>query len=261
VVAILGVLVYMAFLRSCTSDGPGLWLVGALAAPVLALVGGLALACFVKVFGAVFLGAPRSEHATSARESGTAMLAPMAVLAACCVFIGLGPHLVAPVLDSVVRAWPAGPGVPPPLLADAAPLPVLSTVAAVLLLALVLGLALARRARPRPESAAVPTWDCGYAAPSARMQYTSSSFADLLVGMFAAVLGRVRHAPAVTGLFPARAELRSHVPELVLDRAVLPALRLGGRVFAWFRWLQHGASQLYILYVLAALVLLLVVWR
>ena len=27
------------------------------------------------------------------------------------------------------------------------------------------------------------TWDCGYAAPTARMQYSASSFADLLVGL------------------------------------------------------------------------------
>ena len=48
------------------------------AVPALALVGGLAAACFAKVFGTVFLGHPRSEHATTRHEPPASMLAPMA---------------------------------------------------------------------------------------------------------------------------------------------------------------------------------------
>ena len=43
-------------------EGPSL-AGAALAAPALALIGALAVACFVKVYGTVFLGTPRSEHA------------------------------------------------------------------------------------------------------------------------------------------------------------------------------------------------------
>src|SRR5262249_28166456 len=61
--------VYLGLFASVQA-GPGpAWPVAALAAPALALVGALALACFVKVFGAVFLGAGRSEHAGHAHEA------------------------------------------------------------------------------------------------------------------------------------------------------------------------------------------------
>ena len=48
----------------------------------LALIGGLAVACFTKAFGIVFLGEPRSEHVAHAHEAGWTMRLPMLVLAA-----------------------------------------------------------------------------------------------------------------------------------------------------------------------------------
>ncbi len=54
-------------------SGTGAWV--ALAAPVLAATGALAVACFVKVVGIVFLGTPRSAAAGEAHESPRAMLA------------------------------------------------------------------------------------------------------------------------------------------------------------------------------------------
>ena len=38
----------------------------------LALIGGLAAACFTKAFGIVFLGEPRSAHAAGAHEAPSA---------------------------------------------------------------------------------------------------------------------------------------------------------------------------------------------
>src|SRR5207248_1840506 len=151
------------------------------AAPALALVGALALACFVKAFGAVFLGNARSPDALRAHEAPRTMLAPMIVLAALCACIGLAPVLVAPALDSAASVF----GVRAPL-AAAAPLGKI-TLAALLLLAALGVTAAALAARVRGASAAL-TWDCGYATPTARMQYTSSSFAQMLVGIFAFAL-------------------------------------------------------------------------
>ena len=62
----------------------------------LALIGGLAAACFTKAFGIVFLGQPRSAQAQQAHEVGLAMVLPGFVLAAGCALIGLlGARVVA----------------------------------------------------------------------------------------------------------------------------------------------------------------------
>ena len=115
------------------------------------------------------------------------------------------------------------------------------------------------RVRRRPPAPAV-TWDCGYAAPAARMQYTSSSFAELLVGILAWALRPSTDAPRLAGPFPARAAFHSHVPDTVLGRALLPSFSAVGRILGWLRPIQHGNVHLYLLYILGTLVALLL-WR
>ncbi len=243
--------VYLGLFR-VVAEGDGKWWVAtAFAAPALALVGALAVACFVKVVGAMFLGEPRSPDALHAHDAPRAMLWPMIALAACCAAIGLSPALVAPVLDAAAAAW----GVRAPL-ASAAPLGKIALTGALLLGALfVAGTVLALRVRRARHA---PTWDCGYAAPTARMQYTSSSFAQMLVGMFSFALRPDEHLPAVTGPFPAAARYHGEVPDAVLDRVVAPSLRAAGRGFETLRFIQRGNLHAYLAYILLTLVLLLV---
>ena len=102
---------YLGLFRTlgASSAGGVSWAGAAFAAPALALIGALALACFVKAFGAVFLGTPRTERAEAVHESGPLMLGPMTILAACCLLIGLAPLLTAPLLDRGVSAWAPEP--------------------------------------------------------------------------------------------------------------------------------------------------------
>jgi hypothetical protein len=102
-----------------------------------------------------------------------------------------------------------------------------------------------------------PTWGCGYAAPTPRIQYTASSFAQILVGLFSWALLPRKHRPGELGLFPGKSDFHSEVPDTVLDRAVLPAAWGAARVFAWFRLLQQGRIQVSLLFILAALFVLL----
>ncbi|HEX8909777.1 MAG TPA: proton-conducting transporter membrane subunit, partial [Anaeromyxobacteraceae bacterium] len=108
-------LVYLGALRALTTASPLVpW--AALAAPALALVGGLAAACFAKVFGTVFLGTPRSADVPRPHEVARSMLAPAAALAACCVAIGLLPSTLVPSLARAAAVWsrlaPELPGEP-----------------------------------------------------------------------------------------------------------------------------------------------------
>jgi hydrogenase-4 component B len=225
-----------------------------MAAPALALVGALALACFAKAFGAVFLGEPRSGDAARAHEAPRTMLGPMVALAACCFLIGLAPVLVAPALEAAAAAW----GVAGAPLASVAPLGKI-TLAAVLLLA-ALGITAATLMARVRRPAAAPTWDCGYAAPTARMQYTSSSFAQMLVDLFGFALRPREHAPRLAGPFPEPAAYHGDVPDAVLDRILLPFLRAAAGLFESLRFIQRGNVQAYLGYILLTLVLLLV-WK
>ncbi len=251
-------LVYLGLLRAVTSDDPRLWLGAALAAPALALVGALAVACFVKAYGAVFLGAGRSEKVAHAHDPGPCMLVPLSILAGLCALIGCAPFLFAPILEAGI-AGPLGTVSSP--LGELAPLGWV-TLAALLLASAIAGGArwLAATSRREPAGETV-TWDCGYAAPAPSMQYTSSSFADTLVGWFGWALRPESHLPKLADApFPARAAFSSHVGDTVLDRIIVPFCRACAHAMGWFRWLQAGSLHAYLLYILVTLLLLLL-WR
>ena len=85
----------------------GSWLAGALAAPALALVGALAVACFVKVFGAVFLGQARTADAPARARGRTAPCwCRWRSSGRACLFIGLA----APLVVAACSTPPSSPG-------------------------------------------------------------------------------------------------------------------------------------------------------
>ena len=223
--------------------------------PALALIGGLATACFVKAFGVVFLGEPRTKSAEQAHEVGLAMRGSMVAGALACLAIGLWPRGAIQLLSPAAVAL-AGPESAAVL--DFGALDRITLVAAVLV-ALVGGLALLRHILLRRRTVVVAsTWGCGYAAPTARMQYTGASFAEPLLEPFSAVLGGGRkHHDDPQGYFPQRARFSEHVSDSVGERVLLPAVRWFLRLLARIRVIEQGQIHLYIAYVLATIVLLL----
>jgi len=222
----------------------------------LALTGALALACFSKLFGIVFLGTPRDGATEPRPPAASPLLAPQAVLAVACIVIGVAPVCVAPAVARVAGsllpqidagAGPAAPAGVPAALGSTLPL---SGLAAALLL--LLGLAwLARRRvlarRPRRTS---PTWGCAYARASGRMQYTASSYAAPLLAAFGSVSG-IREERT-------RTTFHTRAIEPILDRLGRP---LWSRVVALavrLRPLQAGRMRQYLLYAILCLVGLLV---
>ncbi len=134
------------------------------------------------------------------------------------------------------------------------------TLSRMALLALIAVFALWYRRRlalaPRSETV---TWGCGYQRPAPRIQYSASSFAELLTSLFAFVLKTQNHLPGkMTGLFPGRSRFYSHVPEAVLELVYIPVLKRLYQRFSGVRRLQGGILQQYVLYSLVTLIVLLV---
>ncbi len=244
-------LVFLGLFDATVTHGPTAW-AAIPAAILLGVTGALALACFVKVCGVVFLGAPRSPAASRAHESGPAMRGSMLLLAGGCVVIGLAPVIFWPALDRVLGAWrPAWGGAIPPA-------PLLALGCFHMALAIAAGLAawwLWRRAN-RIALTRVLTWDCGYKAPTARMQYTAGSFAGIITEWFDWILRPVRHDERSVAFFPARAKWTEHTPETVLEHVVAPIGDVAMRLSTAMRRLQHGRVQAYVFYVVIGLAVL-----
>jgi hydrogenase-4 component B len=242
---------------SAVSAGQYAWS-GLTAVAGLSLIGGLAAACFVKAFGIVFLGAGRSPAADQAHEAPPAMRRVLVALALACAAAGLSaPWLVmllAPVVSLLVPG-PTHPEIMPQMVAVLARVS-WSSLALIAGTALVFGLrTLLLRGRDVRREV---TWDCGYAAPSSRMQYTASSFADPIGRMFAPLLRTRTNLHSPRGPFPGEAHLTTETPDLFVRTIFDPALGGLRRLAAAFRNLQQGRTHRCILYIVATLLLLLV---
>jgi hypothetical protein len=139
--------------------------------------------------------------------------------------------------------------------------PTAITMMAALLIAVVVALALVRARLLRGRSVATaPTWGCGYAHPTARMQYSATSFAAPVLAPFVAVLHIRRHGELPAGVFPAPVHYEQHVGDMAGERLLVPAWRRFLHTAGRLRVIQHGRMQLYLVYVLCTLVAL-VVWQ
>jgi hydrogenase-4 component B len=241
-------LVFLGLFDAVSAHGAASW-AAAPAAILLGITGALALACFVKVCGVVFLGLPRSEAALHAHECGWRMRLPMLLLAALCAGIGLAPVLFWPAIAHASAAWQ-------PVWLDTAPPAPLVTLGsfhlALAALATLAVIGLWHRVR-RNGLERAGTWDCGYARPTARMQYTAGSFAGIITGWFTWILRPQRHTHIPKENFPAHGSFVEHTPETVLELVIGPAAAVVMRISAGVRHLQHGRLQAYIFYLLLGL--------
>ena len=178
------------------------------AAAALALTAALGAAVFVRAYGSAFLGRARTRHVRRAHEVGVGMRLAQALLVAACAAAALLPATVVGLFASVTRqltgagldqagsrGWlwltPIAPDV-----ASYAPVPIL-LVLALLGGSLVWAL---RPSRQAPVRRADP-WDCGYAPPTPRMQYSAAGFAQPIRRVFAMVYALDEDTDAATASY------------------------------------------------------------
>jgi hydrogenase-4 component B len=247
---------YLGLFTAAVQSGPLLALLAAAAVGVLAMVGGLAAATFVRAVFAVVLGRARTPNAEHAHESPVSMTAPLGALAVLCALVGLLPWAVTPLLDAAIGCC----GLPDDVtsLGALVPFGVLSAVSIVCTATAAGLLWWLLAAKRRGQAPAVGTWDCGYTDASAgRLQYTAASFAQFAVRILD---WTARESTAIRrpfGLFPApRTFVRRTLEPLLRGRLWPLAHRLADRCQR-VRFLQRGKLQMYLLYILLVLVLLL----
>ena len=252
-------LIYLAAFLAVV-QGQAAW--GSVVIAALALIGGLALACFTKAFGVVFLGEPRGNDAAQAHECGAAMRLSMAVLAAGCLFVGLlGPVVLSSSAGAVgqLAALPSAESFDSWQIAIM-PMYSVSAGAAVLLSLLLLTAVLRAWLLRGREIGRSLTWDCGYVAPGARMQYSASSFAQPITGLFSVFLRTRKRAAGPEGYFPGPATYATETPDVFREGLYRPVFEGALKAALRLRWIQHGRIQFYVLYI-ALTLLFLLVWR
>ena len=239
-------LLYRGLFASIANGGS--WSAG-FALFALALTGGLAGVAFATFYGFIFLGLPRSEAAGTAQEVPAGMGRPMAILAGLCLALSLGGILLLGPLDRVLGVL--APGNPAMLaLGLGAELALFAGLATLLL---VLGAGAWLWLKQSPVSARPGTWDCGYVQPTARMQYSASSFSAGWAVLMPGWKLRVRR---IRELFPRSAALSSGFRDAVGEDLVAVRTDRVAMGLQRFRRLQEGHLSMYLLYILLTLVLM-----
>ncbi|MEU1284184.1 proton-conducting transporter membrane subunit [Kitasatospora sp. NPDC005856] len=251
----------------------------------IALSAGLAAAAFVKALGVGFFARPRSAAAARAHESPPTMLAGAGLSAAACVALALVPGVLADGLGRAAAAAGlrgAGPtggagaagGGPigggelrlrlTELSGRLAPLWIAAALVAAVAAVLLLVRALARG----PRRTGAPLWACGAGAPTARMEYTATSFAEPLQRVFDDVLAPEQDVDVTpvreSAYLVERVRYQHRVPDRIEHRLYQPLLRLLARAGRAGRRLADGSVHRYLGYgftTLVAVLLALVVTR
>ncbi len=233
---------------------------------MLALAAGLALACFVRLFGMAFLGVARGDTVPR-RDAPALMTLPLLALAV----VSVGAAVAAPGLVRLFR------GVAAALLpANGATVEDIHriglegggsfspAVAAIALLALApIPWLLLRWAFGPTRRERGPVWATGSAfAPT--MQYTATSLSKPLRLFFRRVLVPQREIKVEfhgTSPIPRRVQYTGRVPAVIEERVYLPLRGIAIWSAQRIRAFQNGSVEFYLLYVFAALLALLVVAR
>jgi formate hydrogenlyase subunit 3/multisubunit Na+/H+ antiporter MnhD subunit len=233
----------------------------------LALTGGLTAVAFVKAFGIGFLGQSRSTGAASAHEVPRAMQLGMALLCLPCVALGVVPGVVIPLVSRAANVGSAG--VAPRSLGSGLGLtldhvrgaiePLLLLAGFLIFVALISGV----KSLLRRPARKVVAWRGGGGQPSARMQYTATSYAEPLQRVFADVLRpeidvEVTHA-VESHYYEQSLSYQSRVDDAVERLAYQPVIHTLTRVGLAARRLQNGSVHRYLAFGFITLLIVLVV--
>ncbi|MDH5297756.1 MAG: proton-conducting transporter membrane subunit [Desulfobulbaceae bacterium] len=254
---------YMGILTMGQETEGGIAIFFLLLAALLALVGGLVLLAFCRLAGLALLGEPRRPQTAKALESSPLLLAPMLLLSALCLGIGLFPAMALRLMAGPMAVI-AGPTAAPPL-TILPPLPFAGpwSISCTLLLTLAVVTVFFRHRVHRPGTA-IATWGCGFLAPTPAMVYMAGGFSQLAGDTLlnASLLPEVTATP-VRGFFPKGAAFSQQSADPVLRHGFAPLFSELARRAYLFRRLQAGQLNVYLFYIFIATTLLLgwVMWQ
>jgi hydrogenase-4 component B len=226
---------------------------------IMALVGGLALACFSKAVGISYLGRARSAQAAAATEGTKGMVAGQLILVTACVFLGLFVPVVLHLLNHAVRV-----GVGSQIdIGYAFPvhMKLLVVMGAGIVAVVMLWLKWSERKAPVRTYV---TWDCGYGplmAPG-RAEETSKSFSQPIARIFGVLFGYhidLEIAGKDRRHFPEHVKAHIAIASLLEQKLYGPIVMGLDRLSRSLAGIQSGSIHLYLLYVFVTLLILVAV--
>ncbi|NLV19585.1 MAG: hypothetical protein GXY51_08905 [Bacteroidetes bacterium] len=214
----------------------------------LVIIGGLALICFTKAFGIMFLGKPRGRPEPVTEDEGKSY--PLILTALLILLIGLFPLLLGPTLVKVTALFGTARGVAEPYgLREAVNSSMIIGWYSLGFILLTVVIFLLRRELVAHRIVATEeTWGCGYQGDNSRMSYTASSFVRTYRKLFSPLLNIHSSREGASGLYPVSMGKETYPGDKVERWLIDKPLNLSKKLLERFSFLQNGNIQAYILY-------------
>jgi hydrogenase-4 component B len=267
----------------------------AVVGPFVALTAGLVVTAFVRAFALTFVGMPRSRQAETAHEVSRGMHVGMGILALGCVFLGVLPTFVLPVIDRVsmpLLGVSVADKIVPPLFTghpgEYAPLvglggslfhrlpvnglvviaaPALNTITAPTYLAiaegLLIGLLLLALSliRPLGHTRVGPVWAGGIPRFAPQMQYTALAYSNpvrlIFNGLYRSTHQFEAERPAARHM-EGVISYAQRIPEPLEREVYSPVRKLVANVSRAAQIIQSGSVNQYVFYIFAIVLIILV---
>lgn len=242
-----------------------------LAAGSLAFTGGLALACFVKAFGATFSARPRSPEVQRAKESSPSMVIGMASLSVLTLLFGVFSGYLSSIIGKIAKGLSVFSRAPSFISVSlnqsittsngfssvSAPAMLTIFVATIIVIFIVVKYFIYRRQAIKIG----PTWNCG-TEMTPRMEITATGFSRSIIMIFKGVLKpslqhEIEYHDAESRYLPKSRKIILGVSDIyqlyfykLLNNLIVKLSQL-------VRKLQSGVVNAYILYIFIALLVVL----
>jgi len=249
--------IYNGFAESMISSSIGLKIVMMFSMLSLVVIGGLAIFCFTKAFGIVFLGTARHINTEHVHEMKWYTLFPQYVILAVIVSIGVYPGLISGLFFGIAGLY-------------IHPMPVITTTSVInttyishftlLFIGITLLMLLVKKLFMRNKVIEYkPTWGCAYTGNAEKMQYTASSYAENYSHDMDKLLNQKTHYKAIpdNDIFPKERTYKTHSESRIEEKFFI---RLSGfiqKIFNRLAFVQTGQTQHYIMYMFVLLIVLI----
>jgi hydrogenase-4 component B len=242
-----------------------------ISAGALAFTGGLALACFVKVFGATFLARPRSQNVLDAKEASVSLRIGMGFLAVLSLLFGLFSGFVVSFINKIGNDLDIFHNVTSFISVSSnqglntgnfsfvsAPTILIFMVISIALILFLIKYLVYKQQKVKLGT----TWDCGTGlAP--RMEITATGFAYSIITIFQGVLKpsiqhEVEYSDVDSRYLPKSRTVTLGVKDVYRTYFYKPLSDFVGALSEKVKSIQSGNINIYILYIFIALLIALV---
>ena len=216
----------------------------------LVMIGGLALVCFTKAFGIVFLGTQRGKGSEAPIKESQLRIVPLYFVALAIVLIGVFPVLLSPMLQKIILLYQPVQNLETILRLNGL-LASLTSVGWYSLgfIALTAFFYIVRRMVQSHRIITTDnTWGCAYTGDASKMQYTASSFIRTYRKLAEPILQIKRDKKEAIGLYPEHISQVTHPHDKLETWLIDKPMYLTKRLLNRFAFLQNGNVRAYILY-------------